>query len=158
MCVLLGIKEHWHDRVADLDFGRQRRIEIGRSLMCGPAIVLLDEPAAGLDADDAHALFALLRQLQRDLGLTIILVEHYVKAVLENADLVYVLNQGQLLAAGTPQEVAADPVVRSEYLGSVLDLDDSSEFKDGGELAKQKQADAEAAAEHAKAQAQGSEN
>jgi ABC-type branched-subunit amino acid transport system ATPase component len=124
MCVLLGIQEHWHDRVSDLDFGRQRRIEIGRSLMCGPAIVLLDEPAAGLDAEDAHALFALLRQLQRDLGLTIILVEHYVKAVLANADVVYVLNQGQLLASGTPEEVAADPVVRSEYLGSILDLDE----------------------------------
>jgi ABC-type branched-subunit amino acid transport system ATPase component len=137
MCVLLGIKEHWHDRVSDLDFGRQRRIEIGRSLMCGPAIVLLDEPAAGLDAEDAHALFALLRQLQRDLGLTIILVEHYVKAVLENADLVYVLNQGQLLASGTPAEVAADPVVRSEYLGSVLDLDKTDDIAQAESLAEE---------------------
>jgi ABC-type branched-subunit amino acid transport system ATPase component len=148
MCILLGIKDHWHDRVSDLDFGRQRRIEIGRSLMCGPAIVLLDEPAAGLDADDAHALFALLRQLQRDLGLTIILVEHYVKAVLENADLVYVLNQGQLLASGTPAEVAADPVVRSEYLGSVLDLDETTDLGKAESLAEE--ADeivAEAAAE-----------
>ncbi len=137
MTVLLGIKDHWHDRVSDLDFGRQRRIEIGRSLMCGPAIVLLDEPAAGLDADDAHALFALLRQLQRDLGLTIILVEHYVKAVLENADLVYVLNQGQLLASGTPAEVAADPVVRSEYLGSVLDLDETTDLDKAETLAEE---------------------
>ena len=137
MCVLLGIKDHWHDRVSDLDFGRQRRIEIGRSLMCGPAIVLLDEPAAGLDADDAHALFALLRQLQRDLGLTIILVEHYVKAVLENADLMYVLNQGQLLAAGTPAEVAADPVVRAEYLGSVLDLDENADVNSAHTLAEE---------------------
>lgn len=127
MCILLGIKDHWHDRVSDLDFGRQRRIEIGRSLMCGPAIVLLDEPAAGLDAEDAHALFALMRQLQRDLGLTVIIVEHYVKAVLDNADLVYVLNQGQLLASGTSEEVANDPVVRSEYLGSVLDLHDDDD-------------------------------
>jgi ABC-type branched-subunit amino acid transport system ATPase component len=137
MCVLLGIKEHWHDRVSDLDFGRQRRIEIGRSLMCGPAIVLLDEPAAGLDAEDAHALFALLRQLQRDLGLTIILVEHYVKAVLENADLVYVLNQGQLLASGTPAEVAADPTVRSEYLGSVLDLEQTPDITQAETLAEE---------------------
>lgn len=123
MCVLLGIKEYYHVRASDLDFGRQRRIEIGRSLMCGPAIVLLDEPAAGLDADDAHALFALMRQLQLDLGLTVIIVEHYVKAVLANSDVVYVLNQGQLMASGTPDEVANDPVVRAEYLGSVLDLD-----------------------------------
>jgi ABC-type branched-subunit amino acid transport system ATPase component len=146
MTVLLGIQEHWHDRVSDLDFGRQRRIEIGRSLMCGPAIVLLDEPAAGLDAEDAHALFALLRQLQRDLGLTIILVEHYVKAVLENADVVYVLNQGQLLASGTPEEVAADPVVRSEYLGSILDLDENADIDTAETLAEE--AD-EVIAEHA---------
>jgi ABC-type branched-subunit amino acid transport system ATPase component len=163
MCVLLGIKEHWHDRVSDLDFGRQRRIEIGRSLMCGPAIVLLDEPAAGLDAEDAHALFALLRQLQRDLGLTIILVEHYVKAVLENADLVYVLNQGQLLASGTPAEVAADPVVRSEYLGSVLDLDTTDDITQAESLAEEaddfiaEQAEAEKAEADAAEAAQGSE-
>ncbi|MGQ0624359.1 MAG: ABC transporter ATP-binding protein [Sporichthyaceae bacterium] len=137
MTVLLGIKDHWHDRVSDLDFGRQRRIEIGRSLMCGPAIVLLDEPAAGLDAEDAHALFALLRQLQRDLGLTIILVEHYVKAVLDNADLVYVLNQGQLLASGTPAEIAADPVVRSEYLGSVLDIAETPDLTKAHTLAEE---------------------
>jgi ABC-type branched-subunit amino acid transport system ATPase component len=163
MCVLLGIKEHWHDRVSDLDFGRQRRIEIGRSLMCGPAIVLLDEPAAGLDAEDAHALFALLRQLQRDLGLTIILVEHYVKAVLENADLVYVLNQGQLLASGTPAEVAADPVVRSEYLGSVLDLDKTDDITKAESLAEEaddfiaEHAEAEKAEAEAAEAAQGSE-
>jgi energy-coupling factor transporter ATP-binding protein EcfA2 len=118
--------------------------------MCGPAIVLLDEPAAGLDAEDAHALFALLRQLQRDLGLTIILVEHYVKAVLENADLVYVLNQGQLLASGTPAEVAADPVVRSEYLGSVLDLDKTDDITEAESLAEE--AD-DFIAEHAEAEA-----
>jgi len=137
MCVLLAIKEHYHDRVADLDFGRQRRIEIGRSLMCGPAVVLLDEPAAGLDAVDAHALFALLRQLQRDLGLAIVLVEHYVKAVLDNADLVYVLNQGQLLASGTPAEVAVDPVVRSEYLGSILDLEEEKDISEAQTLAQE---------------------
>jgi predicted nucleic acid-binding protein len=60
-----------------------------------------------------------------------------VKAVLENADLVYVLNQGQLLASGTPAEVAADPVVRSEYLGSVLDLDETQDLEKAESLAEE---------------------
>jgi ABC-type branched-subunit amino acid transport system ATPase component len=86
--------------------------------MSGPRLLLLDEPCAGLDAHEAHALFALVRRLEQDLGLTVLLVEHYVKAVLENADVVYVLNQGKVLATGTPQEIAAHPEVRAEYLGS----------------------------------------
>jgi energy-coupling factor transporter ATP-binding protein EcfA2 len=81
--------------------------------------------------------WAVVRQRPRDLGLTIILVEHYVKAVLENADLVYVLNQGQLLAAGTPAEVAADPVVRAEYLGSVLDLEENPDVNEAATLAEE---------------------
>ena len=87
--------------------------------MSGPRLLLLDEPAAGLDSDEAQSLFALVRRLQADLGLTVLLVEHYVKAVLDNADIVYVLNQGSILAAGTPAEIAAHSEVRAEYLGSV---------------------------------------
>jgi ABC-type branched-subunit amino acid transport system ATPase component/ABC-type branched-subunit amino acid transport system permease subunit len=118
VATLLDLEPVYDQRAGDLDWGSQRRVEIGRSLMSGPRLLLLDEPAAGLDSDEAHALFALVRRLQADLGLTVLLVEHYVKAVLENADLVYVLNQGKVLAAGTPQEIAAHPEVRAEYLGS----------------------------------------
>jgi ABC-type branched-subunit amino acid transport system ATPase component/ABC-type branched-subunit amino acid transport system permease subunit len=118
VAVLLDLERWWDEPAGDLDFGAQRRIEIGRSLMSGPRLLLLDEPTAGLDSDEAQALFALVRGLQADLGLTVILVEHYVKAVLENADLVYVLNQGRVLASGTPQEIANHPEVRTEYLGS----------------------------------------
>jgi ABC-type branched-subunit amino acid transport system ATPase component/ABC-type branched-subunit amino acid transport system permease subunit len=118
VAVLLDLERWWDEPAGDLDFGAQRRIEIGRSLMSGPRLLLLDEPAAGLDSDEARRLFALVRRLQADLGLTVLLVEHYVKAVLENADLVYVLNQGQLLASGSPAEIASHPEVRAEYLGS----------------------------------------
>ena len=92
-------------------------MEIGRSLLSGPRLLLLDEPAAGLDSEEAAQLFALVRRLESDLGLTVLLVEHYVKAVLENCDLVYVLNEGRVIAAGTPQEIAVDPQVRAAYLG-----------------------------------------
>src|SRR5581483_4836311 len=114
---ILDIADHWDDRVRNLDFGSQRRVEIGRSLMSGPRLLLLDEPAAGLDVHEAEALFVLLRELEQDLGLTVLLVEHYVKAVLEQCDLVYVLSQGRLIAAGSPDDVAANPEVRAVYLG-----------------------------------------
>ena len=114
---LLDVAGDWHEFVRNLDFGAQRRVEIGRSLLSGPRLLLLDEPAAGLDATEAAALFALVRQLEQDLGLTVLLVEHYVKAVLENCDLIYVLSRGRIIAAGTAAEIAADPEVRAVYLG-----------------------------------------
>ncbi|MEW6475047.1 MAG: branched-chain amino acid ABC transporter ATP-binding protein/permease [Actinomycetota bacterium] len=114
---LLDVVGDWDELVRNLDFGAQRRVEIGRSLMSGPRLLLLDEPAAGLDATEAAALFTLIRRLEHDLGLTVLLVEHYVKAVLENCDLVYVLSRGQIIAAGTPDEIAADAEVRAVYLG-----------------------------------------
>jgi ABC-type branched-subunit amino acid transport system ATPase component/ABC-type branched-subunit amino acid transport system permease subunit len=114
---LLDVAGDWDEFVRNLDFGAQRRVEIGRSLLSGPRLLLLDEPAAGLDATEAKALFALIRQLEQDLGLTVLLVEHYVKAVLENCDLIYVLSRGRIIAAGSADEVAADPEVRAVYLG-----------------------------------------
>jgi len=114
---LLDVADDWDELVRNLDFGTQRRVEIGRSLMSGPRLLLLDEPAAGLDATEATALFSLVRRLADDLGLTVLLVEHYVKAVLENCDTVYVLSRGQIIAAGAPDQVAADPQVRAVYLG-----------------------------------------
>jgi len=118
---LLDLSESATEPVGSLDFGSQRRVEIGRSLMSAPRILLLDEPAAGLDSVEAAHLFALIRRLEADLGLTVLLVEHYVKAVLENCDLVYVLNEGRLIASGSPQEIAAHPEVRAAYLGDVLE-------------------------------------
>lgn len=114
---LLDLTGAGDEPVGALDYGMQRRVEIGRSLMSGPRLLLLDEPAAGLDATEAAQLFTLVRQLEADLGLTILLVEHYVKAVLENCDLVYVLNEGRLIAGGLPREIAVHPEVRAAYLG-----------------------------------------
>ncbi|GAA0637167.1 hypothetical protein GCM10009547_46870 [Sporichthya brevicatena] len=115
---LLDIDRYWNERCGTLEFSARRRAEIGRCLLSGPRLLLLDEPAAGLDPASSVALFSLLKRLHADLGLTVLLVEHYVKAVLDSCDLVYVLAEGRILAEGTPAEVAADPEVQARYLGT----------------------------------------
>ncbi|MDQ3944491.1 MAG: ATP-binding cassette domain-containing protein [Actinomycetota bacterium] len=114
---LLDLEPVLNVMARSLDFAAQRRIEIGRSLMSGPRLLLLDEPTAGVDAHEARELVALVKRMQMDLGLAVLLIEHYVQAVMENSNPIYVLDQGTLIAAGTPEEVANDPKVRASYLG-----------------------------------------
>jgi ABC-type branched-subunit amino acid transport system ATPase component/ABC-type branched-subunit amino acid transport system permease subunit len=128
---LLDIDRYWNERVSSLEFSARRRVEIGRAILAGPRLLLLDEPAAGLDPASSAALFTLIRQLHRDLGLTVLLVEHYVKAVLDTCDLVYVLAQGSVLASGTPAEIVEHPEVREHYLGTRLSYLDKPASTDG---------------------------
>jgi ABC-type branched-subunit amino acid transport system ATPase component len=114
---LLGLEQVTDVRAGSLDFGAQRRIEIGRSLMSRPRLLLLDEPSAGLDADEGQHLIRLVRRLQQDLGLAVLLIEHYVRMVLENCETVHVLVQGQVIAAGPPEQIRTDAAVQSAYLG-----------------------------------------
>ncbi len=115
---LLDISRYWDERVGDLEFSARRRTEIGRALLSGPQILLLDEPTSGLDPASSGALISLVKQLQQDLGLTVLLVEHYVKAVLEGCDAVYVLAEGEILAYGPPAAISANPDVQERYLGA----------------------------------------
>ena len=110
---------------AELTHAERSALALDRALAGRPSVLLLDEPAAGLDSTEAAHLFALIRRLEADLGLTVLLVEHYVKAVLENCDLVYVLNEGRLIAAGGPDEIVAHPEVRAAYLGNVIETGES---------------------------------
>ncbi|HEX2174972.1 MAG TPA: branched-chain amino acid ABC transporter ATP-binding protein/permease [Nocardioidaceae bacterium] len=113
---LVGLRDEAAVPAADLPFGRQRLMEVARALALEPDLLLLDEPMAGLSADERRALAQLLRRLRAG-GMAIVLVEHDVEAVLALADRVAVLDDGRLIALGSPDEIRADPAVIAAYLG-----------------------------------------
>ena len=107
-----------HQRVADLPFGTQKRVELGRALACEPKLLLLDEPAAGLNHEEVGALGSLIRGIRDELKTTILLVEHHMSLVMSVSDKVVALNFGRKIAEGTPSEVQSHPEVITAYLGS----------------------------------------
>jgi branched-chain amino acid transport system permease protein len=113
---LLGLADVAHHKAADLPFGRQRLLEVARALALEPRLLLLDEPLAGLSGAERREMADVLRRLRAD-GMTIVLVEHDVAAILALADRIAVLDDGVLIALGTPEEVRDDPAVISAYLG-----------------------------------------
>jgi len=113
----VGLLDRAGDRAAALSYGDQRRLEIARALAADPSLLILDEPAAGMNQVEAEELTELITGLARD-GLTILLIEHNVGMVLRICDRIVVLDFGAVLATGTPDEIAADPEVVDAYLGS----------------------------------------
>jgi branched-chain amino acid transport system permease protein len=102
--------------IKSLPYGWQRRVELARALACRPKLLLLDEPAAGLNDDETRGLVEIVRSL-RDDGLTMLLIEHDMKVVMGTAEVVTVLDYGRLVLTGSPSTVATDPKVIEAYLG-----------------------------------------
>ena len=113
----IGMGEHLHELAGNLAMGPQRLLEIARALCTDPALLLLDEPAAGLRHKEKQALTDVLRQLQRE-GMSILLVEHDMDLVMEVCDKLVVMEFGTRLMEGTPAEVQQSPAVRAAYLGT----------------------------------------
>jgi branched-chain amino acid transport system permease protein len=113
----IGMGAYLHEQAGNLAMGPQRLMEIARALCCDPALLLLDEPAAGLRHKEKQGLAQVLRQLQTE-GMSILLVEHDMDLVMDVCDHLVVMEFGTLLTQGTPAEIQASPAVRAAYLGT----------------------------------------
>ncbi len=112
----VGIEELAGVTANNLPFGQGRMLEIARAMACKPRMILMDEPAAGLNSQETLGLAELIRKI-RDLGVTVVLVEHDMELVMDICDRIVVLNLGQKLAEGTPREIQDSPEVIAAYLG-----------------------------------------
>jgi branched-chain amino acid transport system ATP-binding protein len=117
----VGMEQFAHRPGTALSFGQQRVVEIARALISEPRLVLLDEPAVGLSVNRVAELDRLLRRIRDDKGITLIMIEHVVRLVMDVCDRVLVLNYGMKIAEGTPAAVVADRQVVEAYLGTEFD-------------------------------------
>ena len=114
---ILGLYEVRNELCTSLPYGLQRRLEIARALATNPSLLLLDEPAAGMNPQETAELTDFIRKIRDDFHLTVFMIEHHMDLVMDISDRIYVLNFGALIAQGTPEEIQNNPEVISAYLG-----------------------------------------
>jgi len=114
---ILGLAELAAELAGSLPYGSQRRLEIARALMLSPQLLLLDEPAAGMNSQEARTLNDQIRFLRDQLGLTVVLVEHNMAVVMNVCEKIHVVDHGETIAEGTPAEIKVHPKVLAAYLG-----------------------------------------
>lgn len=113
----VGLAPLCDENATSLPYGLQRRLEIARALATQPHLLLLDEPAAGMNPKETEDLTQFVAEIRRDFGLTILLIEHHMQIVMDISDRIYVLDYGKTIAEGTPGEIQDNPDVITAYLG-----------------------------------------
>ena len=106
-----------HEMAKNLPYGAQRRLEIARALAAQPKLLLLDEPAAGMNPQETQELMEMIRWIRKEFGLTVLLIEHDMSLVMGICERIYVLEYGMIIAKGTPAEIKSNPEVIRAYLG-----------------------------------------